>query len=90
MAKMLDGPVPDGARSVSWPWYHHILTNELTADAKKLLTVYSGVPPDELEAHIYSTVGFPSPFEGGSSRSDVSETKLGASFPGRVSVNSGS
>ncbi|KAL9601636.1 MAG: hypothetical protein Q9219_002356 [cf. Caloplaca sp. 3 TL-2023] len=51
---MLDGPVPDGARSVSWPWYHHVLTNELTPDAKKLLATYSRVPPDEMEAHIYS------------------------------------
>ncbi|KAL8706613.1 MAG: hypothetical protein Q9201_000360 [Fulgogasparrea decipioides] len=54
MAKMLDGPVPDGARSVSWPWYHHILTKELTPDAKKLLTAYSEVSPEDVEAHIYS------------------------------------
>ncbi|KAL8649173.1 MAG: hypothetical protein Q9226_005683 [Calogaya cf. arnoldii] len=51
---MLDGPVPGGARSVSWPWYHHLLTNELTPDAKKLLTTYSKVPSKEIEAHIYS------------------------------------
>ncbi|KAL8806414.1 MAG: hypothetical protein Q9182_001329 [Xanthomendoza sp. 2 TL-2023] len=51
---MLDGPVPDGARSVSWPWYHHVLTTELTLDAKKILTTYSQVPPTEIEAHIYS------------------------------------
>ena len=57
MAKMLDGPVPDGARSVSWPWYHHVLTTELTPDAKKLLTTYSKVPPAEIEAHIYRVVG---------------------------------
>ena len=56
MAKMLDGPVPGGARSVSWPWYHHVLTNELTPDAKKLLTTYSKIPPEEIEDHIYSIV----------------------------------
>ncbi|KAL8768200.1 MAG: hypothetical protein Q9209_005509 [Squamulea sp. 1 TL-2023] len=54
MAKMLDGPVPSGARSVSWPWYHHLLTNELTPDAKELLTTYSKVPPADIKAHIYS------------------------------------
>ncbi|KAI4139036.1 MAG: hypothetical protein LQ341_004395 [Variospora aurantia] len=54
MAKMLDGPVPHGARSVSWPWYHQVLTSELTPDAKKLLVSYSGVSLAELEAHIYS------------------------------------
>ncbi|KAL8709859.1 MAG: hypothetical protein Q9220_005475 [cf. Caloplaca sp. 1 TL-2023] len=51
---MLDGPVPNGARSVSWPWYHHVLTTELTLDAKKLLTTYSGLLPGEIERHIYS------------------------------------
>lgn len=56
MAKMLDGPVPDGARSVSWPWYHHVLTNELTPDARELLMTYSGVSRKEMEAHIYSIV----------------------------------
>ncbi|KAI4090310.1 MAG: hypothetical protein L6R37_007903 [Teloschistes peruensis] len=54
MAKMLDGPPPLGAKSVSWPWYHHVITNELTPDAKKLLTTYSGIPLKDLEAHIYS------------------------------------
>lgn len=37
-------------------WYHHILTNELTLDAKKLLTTYSGIPLEDLETHIYSIV----------------------------------
>lgn len=54
MAKMLDGPVPDGARSVAWPWYHHLLTTELTVDARKLLATYSRIPADQLETHIYS------------------------------------
>lgn len=63
MAKMLEGPVPDGARSVSWPWYHHVLTNELTREAKQLLAAYSGISPSQLEAHIYSIVGpIPLPF----------------------------
>ncbi|KAL9031005.1 MAG: hypothetical protein Q9180_006849, partial [Flavoplaca navasiana] len=56
MAKMLDGPVPGGARSVSWPLYHHVLTNELTPDAKKLLITYSKIPPKDIEGHIYSLV----------------------------------
>ncbi|KAL8924514.1 MAG: hypothetical protein Q9208_003989 [Pyrenodesmia sp. 3 TL-2023] len=54
MAKMLDGPVPNGARSVSWPWYHHVLTNELTTEAKQLLSNYSGIPSTQMEAHVYS------------------------------------
>ena len=56
MAKMLDGPVPDGARSVSWPWYHHTLTNELTLDARTLLHEYSRVPREEIESHVYRVV----------------------------------
>ena len=91
MAKMLDGPVPDGARSVSWPWYHHVLTNELTRDAKKLLTTYSGVSEKEMEAHIYSIVRLSS-----ISTSDISltaltsETKRGGSSHGLVWGNFGS
>lgn len=53
MAHMLDGPVPDGARSVSWPWYHHVLTNELTPDARTLFEEYAGVQPRDVENHIY-------------------------------------
>ncbi|KAL6720881.1 hypothetical protein ACLMJK_002806 [Lecanora helva] len=53
MAKMLDGPVPDGARSVSWPWYHHTLTTELTLDARTLLEDYSKIPPKDVENHVY-------------------------------------
>ena len=58
MAKMLDGPVPNGARSVSWPWYHHTLTTELTVDARTLLEQYSKIPPDRVETHIYRVVSF--------------------------------
>ena len=58
MAKMLDGPVPNGARSVSWPWYHHTLTTELTSDARTLLEQYSKIPPDRVETHIYRIVSF--------------------------------
>ena len=53
---MLDGPVPEGARSVSWPWYHHILTNELTMDARTLFERYAKVPSDDVENHIYRIV----------------------------------
>ena len=56
MAKMLDGPVPNGARSVSWPWYHHTLTTELTLDARTLFEQYSKIPPDRVETHIYRVV----------------------------------
>lgn len=56
MAKMLDGPVPAGARSVSWPWYHHTLTTELTADSRTLLQQYSGVPAQDVEHHVYRIV----------------------------------
>ena len=56
MAKMLDGPVPDGARSVSWPWYHQTLTTELTVDARTLLEEYSKVPKDGVKTHIYRIV----------------------------------
>ncbi len=58
MAKMLDGPVPNGARSVSWPWYHHTLTTELTVDARALLEQYSKIPADRVETHIYRVVSF--------------------------------
>lgn len=54
---MLDGPVPDGARSVSWPWYHHVLTDELTADARALFEQYAKIPPEDVENHIYRIVG---------------------------------
>lgn len=56
MAHMLDGPVPEGARSVSWPWYHHVLTNELTLDARTLFEQYAKVSPEEVENHIYRIV----------------------------------
>ena len=56
MAKMLDGPVPEGARSVSWPWYHHVLTTELTIDARALLEQYSKISPGRVESHIYRIV----------------------------------
>ena len=56
MAKILDGPVPEGARSVSWPWYHHTLTTELTVDARTLLEQYSKIPASEVEKHIYRIV----------------------------------
>lgn len=56
MAQMLDRPAPEGARSVSWPWYHHVLTNELTPDARSLLEKYSGILPEDVESHIYSIV----------------------------------
>ena len=53
---MLDGPVPNGARSVSWPWYHHELSDELTPEAKEVLEHYSGIAPEDLESHIYRIV----------------------------------
>lgn len=56
MAKMLDGPVPNGARSVSWPWYHHVLEDELTIDARNILEKYSKVHPEKVESHIYRIV----------------------------------
>ncbi len=56
MAKMLDGPVPDGARSVSWPWYHHVLGDELTPDARTVLEKYSKIPSGDVESHIYRIV----------------------------------
>lgn len=59
MAKMLDGPVPDGARSVSWPWYHHTLTTELTLDARTLLQKYSKIPKEDVENHVYRIVSHP-------------------------------
>ena len=63
MAKMLDGPVPEGARSVSWPWYHHTLTTELTIDAREVLEKYSKVSPEDVEKHVYRIVSHvPGPF----------------------------
>lgn len=59
MAKMLDGPVPEGARSVSWPWYHHTLTTELTLDARALLEQYSKIPLADVEDHVYRIVSLP-------------------------------
>ena len=53
---MLNGPVPEGARSVSWPWYHHLLTNELTMDARTLFEQYAKIPADDVENHIYRIV----------------------------------
>lgn len=61
MAKMLDGPVPEGARSVSWPWYHHELTYELTPDARSILENYSKISPENVESHIYRIVSDSSP-----------------------------
>lgn len=62
MAKMLDRPVPEGSRSVSWPWYHHVLTTELTTEARNVLEKYSRIPPKDVESHIYSIVGLPGCF----------------------------
>ena len=53
---MLDGPVPEGARSVSWPWYHHMITNELTMDARTLFEQYAKVASADVENHIYRIV----------------------------------
>ncbi len=60
MAKMLERPVPEGSRSVSWPWYHHVLTNELTTEARNVLVKYSKIAPRNVESHIYSIVSLPS------------------------------
>ena len=81
---MLDGPVPDGARSVSWPWYHHVLTNELTPDARTLFEQYAMIPPEEVENHVYrivSSKASPTTIEKLSDELDR-ETKLGVSFHG--------
>lgn len=59
MAKMLERPVPEGSRSVSWPWYHHVLTNELTSEARNVLVKYSKIAPRSVESHIYSIVSLP-------------------------------
>ena len=56
MAHMLNGPVPKGARSVSWPWYHHVLTNELTMEARALFEQYAKLAPEDVENHIYRIV----------------------------------
>lgn len=57
---MLTGPVPNGARSVSWPWYHHEIGSELTEEAREVLEKYAKVPSDQVESHIYRIVGTPS------------------------------
>lgn len=57
MAHMLTGPVPTGARSVSWPWYHHEIGFELTEEAREVLETYAKIPPDQVESHIYRIVG---------------------------------
>ena len=59
MAKMLDGPVPEGARSVSWPWYHHELGEELTLAARTVLEQYSNIDPEAIESHVYRIVSRP-------------------------------
>lgn len=56
MAHMLNGPVPEGARSVSWPWYHHVLTNELTVEARAVFEHYAKLAPEDVENHIYRIV----------------------------------
>lgn len=56
MAKMLDRPVPEGSRSVSWPWYHHVLDKEMTPLARTMLEQYSHVAPQDVEKHVYSIV----------------------------------
>ena len=53
---MLEHPAPKGSRSVSWPWYHHCLTNELTKEARTMLEFYSRIPAANVESHIYSIV----------------------------------
>lgn len=92
MAHMLDGPVPDGARSVSWPWYHHVLTDELTVDARTLFEQYAKVPPKDVENHIYRIVS--SKAFRNHSRWLICwlhrEIKLGVSFPGHALGSSGS
>lgn len=92
MAHMLDGPVPDGARSVSWPWYHHVLTNELTVDARVLFEEYAKVPPKDVENHIYRIVSSEDlcDRQTGTDISLYRETKLGASSLGHALESSGS
>lgn len=92
MAHMLDGPVPDGARSVSWPWYHHVLTNELTVDARVLFEEYAKVPPKEVENHIYRIVSSKafSSHQILANRSSCRETKRGVFSHGHASESSGS
>lgn len=89
---MLDGPVPDGARSVSWPWYHHVLTNELTVDARALFEEYAKVPPKEVEDHIYRIVSSKA-FSSHQVLANISscrETKRGGFSLGHASENFGS
>lgn len=92
MAHMLDGPVPDGARSVSWPWYHHVLTNELTVDARVLFEKYAKVPPKEVENHIYRIVSFKASCSHRvlADRLSCRETKRGVFSPGHALESSGS
>ena len=89
---MLDGPVPDGARSVSWPWYHHVLTNELTVDARILFEKYAKVPPKEVENHIYRIVSSKAlcSHQVPANHSSCRETKRGVFSLGHALENSGS
>ena len=89
---MLDGPVPEGARSVSWPWYHHVLTDELTMEARALFEQYAKVPSDDVENHIYRIVSSNPHTTINYSLADCfcRGTKLGASFLGLALENFGS
>ena len=92
MAHMLDGPVPEGARSVSWPWYHHVITNELTTDARTLFEQYAKIPSEEVENHVYRIVGprFLETIEHSFADEFHREIKLGASSPGHALGSFGS
>ena len=83
---MLDGPVPDGARSVSWPWYHHVITNELTTDARTLFEQYAKIPPEDVENHIYRIVRLKGsrPSISGLLTTTYREIKPGEFFPGHA------
>ena len=52
-------------RSKNLPWFQANIGSSLTPEGRQLLEEYSGIPPEEVVAHIYNTVSlllFPSLF----------------------------
>lgn len=49
----------DSRRSKDLPWFHSKIGDNLAPAGRRLLEEYSGIPPSEVEGHIYSVVSNP-------------------------------
>lgn len=47
-----------GTKTKGFPWYQETFGTRLTPECRRLLEEYSGVPPAEVESHVYKMVRY--------------------------------